>query len=153
MKRISTVIVDDDAYARDLLGSILRGLECNVDHSVSSGEEAISKCCRTRVDILFLDIEMPGLNGFETLEEILQGNPDQYVVMISAHSTLDNVKKAIGLGAKGFIVKPYTGAKVRDVLDKYTRDHAPPRARQAVTTEGTPEKEAALPEDAENSDA
>lgn len=122
MKRLSTLLVDDDGYARDLLGSILRELECTVDHAVSSGEEAIRKCKKIRVDILFLDIEMPGINGFETMEKVLEGRPDQYVIMISAHSTLDNVKKAMELGARGFIVKPYTGAKVRDALEKYRKD-------------------------------
>jgi response regulator of citrate/malate metabolism len=75
--------------------------------------------------MLFVDIEMPGINGFETLKAILQDSPDQYIVMISAHSTLENVKKAIEYGARGFIVKPYTGAKVRDILEKYTRDDSP----------------------------
>jgi len=127
MKRLSTLLVDDDSYARDLLGSILRELECTVDNAVSSGEDAISKCKKSRVDILFLDIEMPGINGFETMEKILEDRPDQYVIMISAHSTLDNVKKAMELGARGFIVKPYTGAKVRDVLEKYRKEcsHSP----------------------------
>lgn len=125
MKRLSTLLVDDDGYARDLLSSILREFDCTVEHAVSSGEEAIRKGAKSRADILFLDIEMPGMDGFETLQRILAVRPDQYVVMISAHSTLDNVKKAMELGARGFVVKPYTSAKVRDVLEKFRRDRVP----------------------------
>lgn len=122
MKPLSTILVDDDGWARDLLTSILRELGCNVLDALSGGEAAIRACKRRRVDILFLDIEMPGINGFETLEKILQDRPEQYVIMVSAHSTLDNVKKAIDLGASGFIVKPYTSAKVGDLLEKYKKD-------------------------------
>lgn len=132
MKRISTLLVDDDAYARGLLGSILRELGCTVDETVSSGEEAVRTCRKSRFDILFVDIEMPGINGFETLKTILQDSPDQYIVMISAHSTLENVKKAIEYGARGFVVKPYTGAKVRDVLENYIRAD-PPRSSGPAT--------------------
>ena len=132
MKRLSTLLVDDDGYARDLLGSILRELGCTVEHAVSSGEEAIRKCGKTRVDVMFLDIEMPGMNGFDTLQKMLTERPGQYVVMISAHSTLDNVKKAMELGARGFIVKPYTGAKVRDVLEKYRRDCIQPHTEPTL---------------------
>jgi two-component system chemotaxis response regulator CheY len=88
--------------------------------------DAISKCKASQVDLLFLDIEMPGISGFETLEKILENTPDQYAIMISAHSTLDNVKKAIELGAMGFVVKPFTVTKVRDLLEKYRKDRSPP---------------------------
>jgi two-component system chemotaxis response regulator CheY len=125
VKRLYTLLVDDDSYSRDLLGSILRDLNCTTDHA-SSGMDAISKCKASQVDLLFLDIEMPGISGFETLEKILENTPDQYAIMISAHSTLDNVKKAIELGAMGFVVKPFTVTKVRDLLEKYRKDRSPP---------------------------
>jgi two-component system chemotaxis response regulator CheY len=122
MNPISAVLVDDDGYARDLLGSILREFGCKVHHALSNGAEAVRKCSKNHPDILFLDIEMPGMDGFSTLEKILLSNPKQYVVMISAHSTLDNVKKAVELGARGFIVKPYTSAKVSDIVEKFRKD-------------------------------
>lgn len=150
MKRLSALLVDDDGYTRNLLGSILKALECTVDHAVSSGEEAIRKCKKSRVDILFLDIEMPGMNGFETLVKILEDTPDQYVIMISAHSTLDNVRKAIELGAKGFIVKPYTTSKVRDLLENYRKDRSQPPTEPLLTAEDkTRAEEQSLPGDLE----
>lgn len=128
MKKPSALLVDDDGHARTLLASILRELGCTSVIAAASGEEAIAKLKGKRIDILFLDIEMPDMNGFSTLEKVLEHSPKQYVIMISAHSTLDNVKKAIELGARGFIVKPYTGAKVRDLLEKHTKDQAIPAA-------------------------
>lgn len=125
MKQLSMLLVDDDHFARNILKEVLMDLECPAIHAVSSGDEAIRIRKGSHFDIVFLDIEMPGINGFETLEKILEDTPDQYVVMVSAHSTLDNIQKAMKLGVKGFIVKPYTAKKVLGLLEKYRKDCSP----------------------------
>lgn len=118
-KTISILVVDDDQSARGLLTTILRTLKCGEIHVAHNGDEALLLCRTIKVDIIFLDIEMPGRDGFNTLEHILGVRPGQFVVMVSAHSTLENVDRSLALGGKGFIVKPYTIAKVSDILDRY----------------------------------
>jgi two-component system chemotaxis response regulator CheY len=127
----SALIIDDEPVARELLRSVLRNnlnwYRIEVAHDGDSGAQ---KCAALKPSIVFIDIEMPGSSGFDTLQKILADNPQQYAVMVSAHSTLDNVKKSLQMGAKGFIVKPYTIAKVKDVTDKFLRQ-APPAAGPA----------------------
>ncbi len=120
MKSLSVLIVDDNLAARKLLKSVLSSLGLRIKtHDASSGIEAIEQSKIVVFDIIFLDIEMPGINGLETLEKILEERPEQFVVIVSANATIENVKKAIELGGKGFIVKPYKSNKVKSAIDKY----------------------------------
>lgn len=120
MKSLSMMIVDDDASARDLLGSILRtqfGAEVT---AANDGTEAMRKCREQSFSIVWLDIDMPGNDGFDVLKVIKSVNPDQFIAMVSAHSSLDYVKKSVEMGAKGFIVKPFSTAKVKNIIDKFS---------------------------------
>ena len=59
---------------------------------------------------------MPKKNGLEALDEILIINPQAFVVMISANSTIENVQAALKGGAKGFVVKPLNTARIKAIL-------------------------------------
>ena len=120
MKSISVLIVDDNIAARKLLRSVLVGLERRIiTFEASNGYEATRQIKLGIYDIIFLDIEMPDMNGFEVLKEILLELPEQFIVIVSANATVSNVKTTVELGGKGFIAKPYTTAKVKGVVDKY----------------------------------
>ncbi|MDC2888258.1 response regulator [Psychrosphaera algicola] len=73
-------------------------------------------------DIIFLDIELPKSNGQQILKEMRLIKPNAFVVMVSAHSSADNVKTSIELGASGFVVKPFTSQKIRSVLKRYMQN-------------------------------
>jgi two-component system, chemotaxis family, chemotaxis protein CheY len=62
---------------------------------------------------------MPGLDGFQALQQIREADPTSFVAIVSAGSSLDNVRKALALGAGGFVVKPYKPQRILDVLKKY----------------------------------
>ena len=64
---------------------------------------------------------MPGKNGLEVLQEIKAEFSDLFVAMISGHNSFDNIKRSMELGADGFVVKPYTSIKIREMIDKYRR--------------------------------
>ncbi|RXF01688.1 response regulator, partial [Pseudoalteromonas phenolica] len=66
-----------------------------------------------------LDIELPDGDGKELIAEINKINENINVVMVSAHSTVDNVKDAIERGAKGFVVKPFSPKKIAAMLKKF----------------------------------
>ncbi len=117
---LSVLIVDDNTAARKLLRSVLAGLNQRTTVSeAASGAEAMRQIKLSIYHVIFLDIEMPEVNGLKVLMDILADVPDQFVVMISANATIANVKKAVELGAKGFIVKPYATDKVKAALDRY----------------------------------
>ncbi len=78
----------------------------------SDGEMAVDLCKNLKPDIAFIDIQMPKLDGHEAVQHIRLLNPDIGIVMISALSSLDNVRKAMEAGAGGFVVKPFSAAKL-----------------------------------------
>ena len=120
MHTIKAVIADDDNVTRHLLRTLLRQHGIEVVGEACNGKEALLKCAATIPDILFLDINMQEMDGFETLQSARQTMPNLAVIMISSDSTADNVQKAHASGADGFIVKPFTPARVMDAVARCT---------------------------------
>ncbi|MGD8567139.1 MAG: response regulator [Gammaproteobacteria bacterium] len=119
MDRIKVLVADDVKIMRSLLRSNLASFECEIVSEVDNGDEVLEQVRHFSPDIVFLDIKMPGKNGLEVLQEIKSEFSDLFVAMISGHNTFDNIKRSMELGADGFIVKPYTAIKIREMIDKY----------------------------------
>lgn len=119
MDTIQILVIDDDPSARDLLASTLRTIGYPRVHTVADQAAAELMLKKARIDVVFVDIELSGENGFEVMQALKQEAPKIEIVMVSAHSTVDNVKQAIKLGAKGFVVKPYSLGKVKDVMAQF----------------------------------
>ena len=107
----SILIVDDEISIRESLTGILQD-EGFSPVSVESGEAAIDKVSEDKPDLILLDIWMPGMDGMETLTKIRDIYPDQLVVMMSGHGTIETAVKATKLGAYDFIEKPLSLEKV-----------------------------------------
>ena len=69
-------------------------------------------------DILFLDIHMPGRTGLDLINEILEIDPDAYIIILSADSSADNVVKAINKGAIGFLSKPPAKDRMQQYINQ-----------------------------------
>jgi len=74
-----------------------------------SGEQALSVLGRGRVNLILLDIEMPGMSGFETLELIrLQPNAENVpIIFVTSHVSIELIAKALKKGARDYIMKPF----------------------------------------------
>lgn len=107
----SILIVDDEQSIRESLAGILQD-EGFSPYSVESGDAAIEKVCEEKPDLILLDIWMPGMDGMEALTRIRDIYPDQLVVMMSGHGTIETAVKATKLGAYDFIEKPLSIEKV-----------------------------------------
>ncbi len=107
----SILIVDDEQSIRESLTGILQD-EGFSPFSTESGEAAIEKVSEEKPDLILLDIWMPGIDGMETLTRIRDIYPDQLVVMMSGHGTIETAVKATKLGAYDFIEKPLSLEKV-----------------------------------------
>jgi len=121
MTALRTVIADDDQITRSVLNNILLGAGCEVAGQADNGADVIKLCAQIKPDVLFLDINMPKLNGFDALMTIREVLPKVHVVMLSASSTIDNVRESMRLGVNGFIVKPFTPEKVLNSLKTIKR--------------------------------
>jgi len=116
-ENIKIVIADDDATTRFVLRLQLQEQLYSVVGEAADGEKAIEVCAQYKPDIAFIDIQMPNMNGLEASMQIRQQFPNISIIMISALSTLDNVKQAMQAGASGFVVKPFSAIKLTEAIE------------------------------------
>ena len=102
-KRI--LVVDDDAMNLMLTKRILEK-EYNV-LLAESGKEALLKMKGEKIDLILLDIAMPGMNGIETFERMKEISVDIPVIFLTASGYEDDVRSAIRLGAVNYLKKPF----------------------------------------------
>lgn len=103
---IRIVIADDHAMVRE---GIKRLLELDGQFKVvgeaSDGLECLSIMNREKPDIVLLDINMPNMNGIQTLEKIRKDNDNTKVLLLTIHNEIEYLEKAKGLGANGYVLK------------------------------------------------
>jgi len=105
------LIVDDEESIRQSLEGILEDEGFRTSFA-GSGEEALTLIQSEDPDLVLLDIWMPGIDGLETLKRIKQLRPNQLIIMMSGHGTIETAVKATRLGAYDFIEKPLSLEKV-----------------------------------------
>ena len=120
------LIADDEPAMRTLLQSTLRGHGYHNIELASDGQRAVDLLARgdCRIDLAFIDLNMPGLTGLEVLNMVKTLRPRCYCVVVSGNSDLSNVMAAIQGGARGFIVKPYSVNLIGEILRKFSQDWA-----------------------------
>jgi len=106
MKKCATVmVVDDEEAVLNLVQRILEEAGYNV-FTATNGQEALDKIFQLVVDLLLLDIMMPGLNGFQVLT-LLRKQSDIPVIMLTGKGEVDSVRDALNLGADDYVTKPF----------------------------------------------
>jgi two-component system nitrogen regulation response regulator NtrX len=99
------LLVDDEAGVRTALSGVLKDEGYFVE-AVASGEECLDRLARGPVDLVILDIWLPGMDGLATLQRLRERRSDIVVIMISGHGNIESAVKAIKLGAYDFVEKP-----------------------------------------------
>ena len=99
------LIVDDEPGVRSSLSGVLRDEGYSVE-AVSTGEACLDRVTRGPVDLILLDVWMPGMDGLATLAKLRERQVDTQVVLISGHGSIESAVKAIKLGAFDFVEKP-----------------------------------------------
>lgn len=112
------LIVDDANFMQITLEKVLQLGSHQVVGKANNGIEAIQLYKETKPEIVLLDITMPEMDGIETISEIMKMDPEAKVIMCSAMGQQKIVVKAIELGAKDFIVKPFDESKVLETVDR-----------------------------------
>ena len=105
------LVIDDEAAIRDSMRMILE-YEGYEFLAAATGEEGIALVERESVDLVFLDIKMPGMDGLEVLGRLKAVAEDLPVVMISGHGTVATAVEATKLGAFDFIEKPLATERI-----------------------------------------
>ena len=108
------LIVDDSKFVKKQLSKILISEGFEVVATAAHGAEAVDKYkdMHSEIDLVTMDITMPGMDGITAMEKIIQFDSSARVVMVSALGKQDLVKKSFMLGASNYIVKPLNRDKV-----------------------------------------
>ena len=105
MEAIQVMLVDDEVEFLETL--IKRMKKRNVDISgVKSGEEALLALDQNQVDVVILDVRMPGMDGIEALKEIKRRHPLIEVIMLTGHASVEVAVQGMELGAFDYLMKP-----------------------------------------------
>ncbi|HWW87198.1 MAG TPA: sigma-54 dependent transcriptional regulator [Vicinamibacterales bacterium] len=103
--KATILIVDDEPGVRTALSGVLRDEGYAVE-AVPSGEACLERLTRGAVDLIVLDVWLPGMDGLATLARIRERAIDAQVVLISGHGNIESAVRAIKMGAFDFVEKP-----------------------------------------------
>ena len=87
-------------------------------HTASDGQEALHLINTEDIDVITLDLKMPGLSGIDVLKEVKKLKPNMEVIVITGYGTLGNAQEAIRYGAGDFISKPFNVADIISIVAK-----------------------------------
>src|SRR5689334_9933437 len=99
------LVVDDEPGVRSSLSGVLRDEGYSVE-AVGTGEACLDRLTRGPVDLIVLDVWLPGMDGLATLARLRERQVDSQVVLISGHGNIESAVRAIKLGAFDFVEKP-----------------------------------------------
>src|SRR6266550_799392 len=116
-RSMRVMIVDDEEVLRDVLEVVLRREGFDVVLA-ASGEEALNLLDGDEVDLIILDVMLPGISGIDTLRAIRISNPMLPVVVITAFSSIDGAIEAMKFGAFHYIPKPFKNEEVVLTVNK-----------------------------------
>ena len=114
--RPRVLVVDDEMGVRESLRAILQS-DCEI-LTASTGDQALDIVAREPIDIMTLDLRMPGLGGIGVLERAKQVDPDIEVLIITGYGSLDTAVQGLRLRAFDYIAKPFDTVQVRRLVSR-----------------------------------
>src|SRR5438132_4243404 len=128
--RSRVMVGDNEMGVRESLRAILHG-ECEVV-TAASGEAALDAMARDPIDVMTLDLKMPGLGGIGVLERAKQIDPDLEVLIITGYGSLDTAVQGLRLRAFDYLSKPFDSAQVRRLVARAIARRAAMRRMNAL---------------------
>ena len=139
---MTVLFVDDEPDFLQTLLKRMRKRSVNAS-GVGSGEEALVHLAQSPVDVVVLDVRMPGMGGIETLREIKKRTPLTEVVMLTGHASLEVAREGMENGAFDYLMKPVDIDdllyKIQDAFHKKTIQEAKIKTlNMMLTSESSP---------------
>jgi DNA-binding NtrC family response regulator len=118
--QVSVLLVDDEKDFVETLAERLETRGFKVSKAFS-GDECLEAIREDHIDVVILDVLMPGKDGIETLREIKRTNPLIEIMMLTGHGTIDTAIKGLQLGAHDYLKKP---TETKELVEKILRAYA-----------------------------
>jgi CheY-like chemotaxis protein len=135
----SILLVDDEGHIRKFISLLLRHLGVKRIFEAKNGREALEVYHKERPDLIMLDVNMPLMDGIETLRELKKINPDCVVVMLTSLANRQTIDEAVANGAANYIRKDAPleeiGRALAETMDTcFEKDVPEPGAPRAPET-------------------
>lgn len=116
------LLVDDEPHIRKFVGIILKKCGEPTVVEASNGAEALQLIAADPPDLILLDVNMPVLDGVQTLDAIMKNDPEAVVVMLTSLVNRHTVEECLRLGAAGYIRKDTPSMDIRNELERILTD-------------------------------
>lgn len=115
--KLTVLIVDDDRHFTEELAEFFQQ-SGYISLQANTGEAGLDVLSGRRIDLLILDVRLPGRSGLDILKEVRKAYPNLEVIIISAHGDMDTVIMAMRLGAIDYIRKPFRHIDIRIAVER-----------------------------------
>ncbi len=122
-KSNGVLIVDDMLMMRLILSSILKDAGIPILGEAANGQKALELYARTQPSVVLLDLLMPVMDGFSTLEKLLNYDPKANVIICSSLQQKFYISRALKSGAKDFLIKPFRPDAVKRLVGSLIHGH------------------------------
>jgi twitching motility two-component system response regulator PilG len=132
LSSIKVMVIDDSKTIRRTAATLLEHTGCTVV-TAEDGFDALARIVRERPDLIFIDVMMPKLDGYETCS-IIRSNSEYAeipIVMLSSKSSFCDRARGDVVGANAYLTKPFSKDELLDAISKFTGQEAATAAAQA----------------------
>lgn len=115
--KINILVVDDEPVARQSLSDILRLEGYNVT-AVANGEQAVEHVRNHAVDLIVLDLKMPGMNGLDVVQVVNQISPDTEIILLTAFGSMESAVEALRQRVHDYLLKPASPGQILESVKR-----------------------------------
>ncbi len=146
MPKRNLLLVDDEKYIHDIFYEYLDNKSYRII-SAFSGDDALKKITQEELDIVLLDINMPGLDGLQTLKEIKKIKPQLAVIIITGYGTCETAIDAQKFGCYEYITKPFRLPEIKNVIEQalIDKDYLKKNKRSKKSAPAVPSRPQSVP--------
>ena len=123
MNPFNILVVDDEEAMRESIAAWLIR-EGYAVHMAASGQDALVILKKTEINLAFVDLKMPGMDGFELFEKMKRAYPNTQVVIMTAYGSIESAIKAMKQGACDYLLKPFDPEQLLLLIEKLTQQQA-----------------------------
>jgi CheY-like chemotaxis protein len=119
---VRALLAEDNPINQRLASSMLKKLGCTVD-AVADGEKAVACCAVTNFDVVFMDMQMPVMDGLEAARRIRAGEPAGRrvpIIALTANAFSEDQAACLAAGMDAFLSKPVSVADLKGMIERFT---------------------------------